>query len=80
MLALNKHVQYKVTHMEKIPMPMLDIFGNPIMEYPPTVMIIDSMSQLLLVLDHVQTKDCSSQEDGLLTTADGFTAAQEKLP
>lgn len=48
MQCLEKHVKFKVSHMKKIPMPMLDIFGNPIMEYPPTVMIIDSMSQLLL--------------------------------
>lgn len=48
MMALNKHVQYKVQTMEKIPMPMLDIFGKPIIDYPPTVMIIDSASQLLL--------------------------------
>lgn len=48
MIALNKHVRYKVEYMEKIPMPMLDIFGKPVMEYPPTVLIIDSMSQLLL--------------------------------
>lgn len=48
MLALDKHVKFKVDNMERIPMPMLDIFGNPIMEYPPTVLIVDSMSQLLL--------------------------------
>lgn len=48
MVALDKHVKYKVETMTKIPMPMLDMFGRPIMEYPPTVMVIDSMSQLLL--------------------------------
>lgn len=48
MLALNKHVQFKTQSMEKIPMPMLDMFGKPVMDYPPTVLIIDSMSQLLL--------------------------------
>lgn len=46
--CLEQHVRYKVTHMKKIQMPMQDIFGNVIMEYPPTVMIIDSASQLLL--------------------------------
>ena len=29
-------------------MPMLDMFGKPIIDYPPTILIIDSMSQLLL--------------------------------
>lgn len=48
MRCLEQHVTYKVTHMEKIRMPMNDMFGNPIMEYPPTVMIIDSASQLLM--------------------------------
>ena len=48
MLALNKHVQFKTQSMEKIPMPMLDMFGKPVMDYPPTILIIDSMSQLLL--------------------------------
>ncbi|MCM1230207.1 MAG: hypothetical protein NC489_08740 [Ruminococcus flavefaciens] len=48
MIALDRHVKFKATHMKKIPMPMLDMFGNPIYDYPPTVMIVDSSSQLLL--------------------------------
>ncbi|MCM1531871.1 MAG: hypothetical protein NC114_06325 [Ruminococcus flavefaciens] len=48
MVALDRHVKFKVAHMKKIPMPMLDMFGNPIFDYPPTVMIVDSASQLLL--------------------------------
>ena len=46
--CLEQHVRYKTTHMQKVQMPMLDMYGNPIMEYPPTVMILDSSSQLLL--------------------------------
>lgn len=48
MTALEKHVKFKVDHMQKVPMPMLDMFGKPIIDYPPTILIIDSMSQLLL--------------------------------
>ena len=43
-----KHIDFKITHTKKIPMPMLDIFGEPVYEYPPTVIIIDSASQLLM--------------------------------
>lgn len=46
--AIESHVQYKITHMNPTIMPMLDLFGKPIREYPPTVAIIDSTSQLLL--------------------------------
>lgn len=73
MLALNKHVQYKVTHMEKIPMPMLDIFGNPIMEYPPTVMIIDSMSQLLLEDCDDPSAISKAKKGGILDIYDSAT-------
>lgn len=48
MTALEKHVKFKVDHMQKVPMPMLDMFGKPIIDYPPTILIVDSMSQLLL--------------------------------
>ena len=48
MKCLEQHVKYKVDHMKKILMPMRDIYGNPIYDYPPTVMIIDSTSQLLI--------------------------------
>ena len=54
--CLEQHVKYKVSTMKKVPMPMLDMFGNPIMEYPPTVMIVDSTSQLLL-------EDCDDPEE-----------------
>lgn len=46
--CLEQHVKYKVDHMKKIQMPMLDMYGKPIFDYPPTVMISDSTSQLLI--------------------------------
>lgn len=46
--CLEQHVRYKVDHMKKIQMPMLDMYGKPIFDYPPTVMISDSTSQLLI--------------------------------
>ena len=48
MNLMEKHIKYKVEYMNPVVCPMLDIFGKPILEYPPTVMIIDSMSQLLI--------------------------------
>lgn len=45
---IEAHIKYKTTYMNPTVSPMLDIFGKPITEYPPTVLIIDSMSQLLL--------------------------------
>jgi len=47
-VALETHVRFKVEHMSPTIMPMLDLFGKPIWCYPPTALIIDSMSQLLL--------------------------------
>lgn len=48
MNLIEKHIKYKVEYMNPAICPMLDIFGKPILEYPPTVMIIDSMTQLLI--------------------------------
>lgn len=45
---LEKHIKYKVEFMNPTVCPMLDIFGKPILEYPPTVIIVDSMTQLLM--------------------------------
>lgn len=46
--AIEAHIKYKTEHMTKDIMPITDTFGNPIIEYPPTVVIIDSASQLIL--------------------------------
>lgn len=45
---LEKHIKYKVEYMSPVISPILDVFGHPIREYPPTIFIIDSTSQLLL--------------------------------
>lgn len=46
--CVEKHIKYKMDTMKMICMPMNDIYGTPIKTYPPTVLIIDSMSQMLL--------------------------------
>jgi len=66
MVALDKHVRFKVEHMSKTPMPMLDIYGNVIYEYPPTVMIVDSMSQLLLENCDDPTMIAKAKKGGIL--------------
>lgn len=48
MAMVNKHCRYKEQYMEKINMPVCDLYGNPIYTYPPTVIIIDSMTDLTL--------------------------------
>lgn len=48
MNLLEKHIRYKIDYMNPTICPMLDIFGKPVLEYPPTVMIVDSMTQLLI--------------------------------
>lgn len=45
---LEKHARYKATHMNQTIYPMLDLYGNPIVDYPPTVLIVDSVTQLTL--------------------------------
>ena len=54
---LEKHIKFKVDHMAPTISPILDIFGKPIKEYPPTVFIIDSMTQLLMEEVDDPTKD-----------------------
>lgn len=46
--ALEAHIKYKVEHMSPDFTPMRDIFGSPMKEYPPTVCIIDSVTQLVM--------------------------------
>ena len=46
--GVNRHISYKKANMNKIPFTMLDMFGQPIIGYPPTAIIIDSLSQLVL--------------------------------
>ena len=69
---LEKHIKYKVDHMAPVISPILDIFGKPIKEYPPTVFIIDSMSQLLLENVDDPTK-IDSKKGGLQDIYDAAT-------
>ena len=46
--GVNRHISYKKANMNKIPFTMLDMFGQPIIGYPPTAIIIDSLSKLVL--------------------------------
>lgn len=46
--VLEKHIKFKISTMKKVLMPTLDMFGKPIYEYPPTALIVDSASQLLM--------------------------------
>ena len=48
MKAIESHIKYKVEHMAIDVAPIPDVFGKPIMEYPPTVIILDSATQLLI--------------------------------
>lgn len=65
--GVEKHCRYKEQNMEKIYMPMNDLFGNPIYCYPPTVLIIDSMTDLSL--DEYAREDMSSYESQIQNAA-----------
>lgn len=69
---LEKHIKYKVEFMNPTICPMLDIFGKPILEYPPTVIIIDSMTQLLMENIDDPTK-IDSKKGGLQDIYDSAT-------
>lgn len=60
MRALKKHIEFKIKCLPKIPMPMVDTMNRPVYNYPPTVIIIDSISNLLL----------EDAPEGMETTAD----------
>ena len=66
------HIKYKVEYMTPTVNPMLDIFGKPIYEYPPTCLIIDSTSQLILEDVDDPTK-IDSKKDGLAAAYDAAT-------
>lgn len=45
---VERHIKYKISTMNRVMMPMTDMFGKPIYDYPPTGLIVDSASQLLM--------------------------------
>lgn len=66
---IERHIAFKVKYMSPTICPMLDIFGHPIYEYPPTVIICDSTSQL--ILEDVDDPDkIGSKKDGLSAVYD----------
>lgn len=44
--VMSKHCEYKEKCMEKMYLPQVDIYGDHVYTYPPTVMIIDSMTDV----------------------------------
>ena len=48
MKALRDHIKFKTEMLPKIVMPMVDSMNRPIYNYPPTIILIDSLSNLLL--------------------------------
>lgn len=68
---VEKHCKYKVEHLGLQVSPMLDIFGKPIIEYPPTVLIIDSTSQLLL--EEVDDLSKAGKKDGMMSQYESAT-------
>ena len=64
MKAIEEHIKYKVEHLSPDISPIVDVFGNQIVEYPPTVMIIDSATQL--ILEDVDDPTSGSKKDGTI--------------
>lgn len=44
--VLDQHIEYKKKYMQKVTYPMRDAYNDPIVMYPPTVVIADSITQL----------------------------------
>lgn len=62
---LDKHVKFKVDNMKKLYMPIRDIYGDYVYTYPPTVMIVDSMSKLSMK----DTEEIDNYDKGTNNTA-----------
>ena len=67
MRALKKHIEYKIACLKKIPMPMVDTMNRPVYNYPPTVLIIDSLSNLLLEDAPEGTPEASNKKGDMLS-------------
>lgn len=68
---VEKHILYKVQTMNPAVSPILDLYGKPIMEYPPTILIIDSTSQL--ILEDVDDPSKIGTKNGLEAAYDSAT-------
>lgn len=69
--ALKWHCKYKEDNMPKIKMSQCDLYGKPIVNYPPTVMIIDSMTQ-------VNSEDSDEATDEAYAHATQLTAGARR--
>lgn len=69
--ALKWHCRYKEINMAQIKMPMNDVYGNPIVAYPPTVMILDSTTQ-------INSDDTDTAEDEGFAHATQMTAGARR--
>ena len=69
--ALKWHCKYKEDNMPKIKMAQCDLYGKPIVNYPPTVMIIDSMTQ-------VNSEDSDEATDEAYAHATQLTAGARR--
>lgn len=45
---IKEHIAFKVENMKPITHPMPDLYGEPIVAYPPTFMLVDSMSNIVI--------------------------------
>lgn len=69
--ALKWHCKYKEENLPKIKMPQCDVYGNNIVNYPPTIMIIDSATQ-------INSEDSDSAEDDAYEHATQLTAGARR--
>lgn len=69
--ALKWHCRYKEVNMTPIKMPVNDVYGDPIVNYPPTVMIIDSATQ-------INSDDADTAEDEGFEHATQMTAGARR--
>lgn len=68
MALITSHCEYKSKHMKPITMPLPDLYGDPIVVYPPTFMLIDSMSNI--------TVDGIDGMDGYAKSVNNMAGAQ----
>ena len=71
MNAVNWHCKYKQDNMQIMKMPFDDIYGNPIVNYPPTVMIIDSMTM-------INNENAESADEAAYAAASQMTAGARR--
>ena len=71
MNAVKWHCKYKEENMAMMKMPFDDIYGNPIVNYPPTIMIIDSMTM-------INNENAESADDAAYAAMSQMTAGARR--